>query len=108
MQLVNATEDLVIGGLPYPGFPVLLWDSMESCGPANHFFRHYLLRGSIGSVKSWAPTGRALYDYFSFLQAHELSWDDVDRSEAKTLLAAYRDVLAYDDELDELTRGTNG
>jgi integrase len=91
MQLVSATEDLVIGGLPYPGFPVLLWDSMDSCVPANHFFRHYLLRGSIGSVKSWAPTGRALYDYFSFLQAHELSWDDVDRGEAKTLLAAYRD-----------------
>jgi integrase len=64
---------------------------MDSCAPANHFFRHYLLRGSIGSVKSWAPTGRALYDYFSFLQAHALSWDDVNRGEAKTLLAAYRD-----------------
>ncbi|MEO8062395.1 MAG: site-specific integrase [Pseudomonadota bacterium] len=91
MQLVSATEDLAIGGLPYPGFPILLWDSMDSCVPVNHFFRHYLLRGAIGSVKSWAPTGRALYDYFSFLQAHALSWEDVDRGEAKTLLAAYRD-----------------
>jgi integrase len=32
-----------------------------------------------------------LYDYFSFLQAHELSWVDVDRGEKKTLLVAYRD-----------------
>lgn len=91
MQLVSATEDLVIGGLPYPGFPILLWDSMAGCVPVNHFFRHYLLRGAIGSAKSWAPTGRALYDYFSFLQAHELFWEDVNRGEAKTLLAAYRD-----------------
>ena len=47
--------------------------------------------GGIGSKKSWANTGQALYDYFSFLQAHALSWDDVDRGEEKTLLAAYRD-----------------
>ncbi len=80
-----------MGGRPYPGFPILLWDSMESCTEANEFLRHYLLRGAIGSRKSWEPTGRALYDYFSFLQAHELRWDDVDRGEQKTLLAAYRD-----------------
>ena len=103
MRLVSATEDLVIGGLPYPGFPILLWDSMDSCVPANRFFRHYLLRGSIGSSKSWAPTGRALYDYFSFLQAHELSWNDVDRGEKKTLLAAYRD---YCFRIAKLARST--
>lgn len=91
MRLLSATEDLVIGGLPYLGFPILLWDSMESCVPVNRFFRDYLLRGSIGSSKSWAQAARALYDYFSFLQAHDLSWDDVDRGEKKTLLAAYRD-----------------
>lgn len=64
---------------------------MESCREANQFLRHYLMRGAIGSRKSWHSTARALYDYFSFLQAHNLSWDDVDRGEAKTLLAAYRD-----------------
>jgi len=40
---------------------------MDSCVPVNRFLRHYLLRGAIGSRKSWANTGRALYDYFSFL-----------------------------------------
>lgn len=63
MELVWATEDLVIAGRPYPGFPILLWDTMDSCVPANEFFRHYLLRGAIGSRKSWPSTGRALYDF---------------------------------------------
>lgn len=90
MELVWATEDLVIAGQPYAGFPILLWDSMESCVPANLFFRHYLLRGAIGSKRSWPSTGRALYDFFCFLQSHELDWRDVDRGEAKSLVAAYR------------------
>jgi hypothetical protein len=59
--------------------------------------------GAIGSKKSWASTGRALYDYFSFLQAHERSWDDVDRCEEKTLLATYRD---YSFEVAKLARST--
>ncbi len=63
MEFVWATKDLVIDGRPYPGFPILLWDTMESCVPANDFFRHYILRGVIGSQKSWpstGPTGHAL------------------------------------------------
>jgi len=91
MELLWATENFIIAGQPYEGFPILLWDSLESCSPANQFFRHYLLRGSIGSRRSWPSTGRALYDFFSFIQAHELDWRDVDRGEAKSLLAAYRD-----------------
>ncbi|VVO40595.1 tyrosine-type recombinase/integrase [Pseudomonas fluorescens] len=91
MELVWATKDLMIAGRPYPGFPILLWDTMESCVPANDFVRHYLLRGAIGSKKSWPSIGRALYDFFSFLQAHDLDWTDVDRGEAKSLVAAYRD-----------------
>ncbi len=70
---------------------MLLWDSMESCVQVNQFFRHYLLRGAIGSERSWPSTGRALYDFFSFLQAHEIDWCEVDRGEAKGLVAAYRD-----------------
>lgn len=91
MELVWATENFVIAGQPYLGFPILLLDSMESCVPANQFFRYYLLRGEIGSKRSWPSTGRALYDFFSFLQAHELDWRDVDHGEAKSLVAAYRE-----------------
>lgn len=103
MRLVRSTNDLLISGHAYPGFPILLWDNMESCRPVNLFLRQYLLRGVIGSKRSWEPTGRAFYDYFSFLQAHELAWDDVDRGEGKTLLAAYRD---YSFEVANLKRST--
>lgn len=103
MRLITSTNALVMGGHPYPGFPILLWDSMESCTPVNRFLRHYLLRGAIGSRKSWANTGRALYDYFSFLQVHDLRWDDVNRGEQKTLVAAYRD---YCFEIAALARST--
>ncbi|MFB9146639.1 tyrosine-type recombinase/integrase [Halomonas alkalicola] len=103
MNLVWSTTDLVIGGHAYPEFPILLWDSMESCRPANLFLRYYLLRGAVGSQKSWDPVGRALYDYFSFLQAHELEWDKCDRGEAKSLVAAYRDYSLYTVKLQRST-----
>jgi integrase len=32
-----------------------------------------------------------MYDYFSFLQAHELRWDDIQRGEEQSLVRAYRD-----------------
>lgn len=91
MELVWATEDLEVGGRPCAGFPILLWDSMDSCIPVNDFFRHYLQRGAIESKRSWPSTGRALFDYFSFLQAHDLQWTDVDRGEEKSVVAGYRD-----------------
>jgi site-specific recombinase XerD len=103
MEIVWGTKDLLIAGQPYQGFPILLWDSMESCSQANQFFRYYLLRGEIGSKQSWPSTGRALYDYFSFLQAHELDWRNVDRGEAKSLVAAYRDYCLVTCELGRNT-----
>ncbi|WP_025754912.1 MULTISPECIES: tyrosine-type recombinase/integrase [unclassified Pseudomonas] len=90
MELLWSTADFVIAERPYPGFPILLWDSMASCAEVNLFFRHYLLRAGIGSNNSWASIGRALFDFFSFLQTHELDWRDVDRGEEKSLVAAYR------------------
>lgn len=90
MELLWSSEDFVIAGQPYKGFPILLWDSMASCVEANQFFRYHLLRGCIGSKNSWPSTGRALFDFFSFLQAHELDWRDVDRGEAISLVVSYR------------------
>ena len=103
MHLIHATEDFKLAGRSRPGFPILLREDMSSCSEANEFLRYYLCRGSIGSAKSWPSTGRALYDYFSFLEAHELRWDSVDRGEDKTLVAAYRD---YCFEVSKLSRNT--
>jgi integrase/recombinase XerD len=97
MQLVFATDDYVVAGRPREGFPILLWSSMESCVPANRFLQHYLQRGQIASKNSWTAIGRALYDYFGFLEANELSWDDVDRDKTqRTLVAGYRDYCLND------------
>lgn len=99
MHLIWATEDFTIGGRPYPGFPIVLHESMESAVAANQFLRYYLTRGVIGSEQSWPNTGRALYDFFGFLEAHDLQWSDVDRGEEKSLVAAYRDYCLKDVKL---------
>lgn len=91
MELIEATADFKIRGISHEGFPLLLHDTMESCRPANEFMRWYLRRGAIGSKRSWPSTGRALYDYFSFLEAHELSWSDVGDEGESSLLSDYRD-----------------
>lgn len=52
MELVWGNKDFVIAGQPYQGFPILLWNSMESFSHANQLLRDYLLRGDIGSNNS--------------------------------------------------------
>jgi integrase len=91
MQLVFATEEFVIEGNSYPGFPIVLHDSMDSCTPANRFLRYHLMRGAIGSERSWATIGQAIYDYFAYLQARKRRWDDPRPAEEQGLVGAYRD-----------------
>jgi len=103
MHLIWATEDFIIAGRPYPGFPLVLHETLESAAEVNEFLRHYLTRGRIGSTRSWPNTGRALYDYFGFLEANGLDWTDVDRGEEKALVAAYRDYCLQDMKLSRNT-----
>lgn len=91
MLLVFATRDYKLGRREVPGFPILLNADMSSCWEANEFFRFYLQRAAIESRKSWGPIAQSVYDYFGFLEAHELAWTEVARGEEKNLLAAYRD-----------------
>ncbi|MGE8327118.1 tyrosine-type recombinase/integrase [Pseudomonas urmiensis] len=91
MELIWASDDFTLGGKAYAGFPLLLNAEMESFTPANMFLRHHILKGRVKSKKSWASVGRAMYDYFSFLEVNEFDWRDVDYGEKKTLPAAYRD-----------------
>ena len=44
MRPITATHDFMIGGQPYPGFPILLWDDMRSCSEVNQFYRYYCER----------------------------------------------------------------
>lgn len=103
MHLLSSTESFNFNGVHRNKFPILLWENMTSCWEVNEFLRHYLTRGSIGSVNSWQPIARSLYDYFGFLEAHELDWRDVCRGEGKNLVAGYRD---YCFEVAKLSRNT--
>jgi integrase/recombinase XerD len=91
MHLIKATEEYKIGTSSMPGFPIILWENMQSCLEVNQFLRSYLVRGQIGSSKSWEPIARAMYDYFGFLEAHELSWTEVKKNDEKNLVESYRD-----------------
>ena len=91
MHLIWATEDFVFNQRPYPRFPIILNEEMRSVAPANSFLRYYLTRGMIGSEQSWPNVGRALYDYLSFLEAHDLDWKEVRKGDEQSLVAAYRD-----------------
>ncbi len=91
MHLIWSTVDYKLSGRSVAGMPILLWGTMESCTPVNEFFRSHLSRARITSDDSWKAAGQALYDFFAFLQTHDLDWRDVDRGESKTLLSAYRD-----------------
>ena len=103
MHLVFASGDYVLASVPMVGFPIVLWEDMTSCLEANQFLRYYLARGAIESKRSWDVIGRSLYDYFGFLEAHGLRWDDVNRGDDENLVAAYR---RYSFEVHMLHRNT--
>lgn len=103
MHLKFSTDEYIFNGLSTAGFPFLLWENMASCREVNEFLRHYISRGTIESRNSWAAIGRALYDYFGFLEGNGLDWKDVDRGERKNLVAGYRD---YCFDVAKLSRNT--
>jgi integrase/recombinase XerD len=91
LHLIQSTAEFKIGGVSRAGFPILLWENMNSCTAANTFLRHYLMRGQAGSKRSWEPISRSMYDYFGFLEAQGLPWDHVEPTEDRNLVEAYRD-----------------
>lgn len=103
MHLVKATNDFVLAGRPMAGFPIVLWEDLTSCLEVNEFLRFYLLRGAIGSERSWEAIGRSLYDYFGFLEAHNRHWKDVSQGAGEDLVAAYR---RYSSEVHQIRRNT--
>lgn len=92
MELIWATEELRFAGVSYEGLPILLDKDMASVQPANRFLRYQLVhRGRVASTKSWRTIGQHVYDFFSFLEANDLRWDDARRGDGGSHLASYRD-----------------
>lgn len=92
MLLLFSTDKFQIHGVIYPGFPILLDTNMSIVEPAHCFLLHQCIqRGRLNSKKSWQVVGQNIYDYFSFLEAHNLKWDQFDYNKDHSIIAAYRD-----------------
>lgn len=92
MRLVLATADLVVEGRSFEGFPLLLNSDGWSLEPAQSFLWHTLVvNGSIESKLTWEAYGRRLYDYFAFLTANNLRWNEGKKPHGLSAVTRYRD-----------------
>lgn len=104
MKLLFSTHDLEIGGRPIEGFPLLIDDDCLPLQPAQNFLLYALLEsGSTRSKLTWEAVGRRLYDYFAFLNANELRWDQTDAPVGTSSLSRYRDWSAGELQLSPRT-----
>lgn len=92
MRLVFATEDLTLAGRTFKGFPLLIGSDGWPVEPAQTFLWHTLVEsGESLSDLTWEAYGRRLYDYFAFLEANQLSWNDESPAHGLSVLARYTD-----------------
>jgi len=60
--------------------------------PAQSFLWHTLItHGGVESTLTWEAYGRRLYDYFAFLAANELQWDEAQKPHGLSVVMRYRD-----------------
>lgn len=87
-----ATADLMVEGRSFAGFPLLLNNDGWPLEPAQSFLWYALVtHGSIESKLTWEAYGRRLYDYFAFLTANGLTWDEGQKPHGLSVVASYRD-----------------
>lgn len=80
MKFIVANDRFTIHGVSYPGFPLLLDETMKLVEPATSFLLEVLLRrGRASDPETWVKYGRALYDFMSFVAANDLEWREVPR-----------------------------
>ena len=77
MKIVNTDNNFTISSLEYSDVPILLNNQMEIVKPVFQFVIYLVVQdGRIQSKKTIKSYVLALYDYFSFLEANELNWDE--------------------------------
>lgn len=104
MRLVFATKDLAIAGRSFEGFPLLIGGDGWPVEPAQSFLWHTLIEsGEALSPLTWEAYGRRLFDYFAFLEANDLAWNEHSEAGGLSVLARYRDWSSGELELDPST-----
>ncbi|WJW96576.1 tyrosine-type recombinase/integrase [Enterobacter pseudoroggenkampii] len=92
MRLVFATQDLTLANRSFEGFPLLIGADGWPVQPAQSFLWHILIEsGESLSTLTWEAYGRRLYDYFAFLEANTLAWNDETPAHSLSVLSRYRD-----------------
>ncbi|AWT11897.1 MULTISPECIES: site-specific integrase [Pseudomonadaceae] len=104
MRLVFATKDLVVAGRSFEGFPLLIGADGWPVEPAQSFLWHTLIEsGEALSPLTWEAYGRRLFDYFAFLEANDLAWNEESQADGLSVLSRYRDWSSSELELDPST-----
>jgi len=104
MRLVFATKDLTLAGRSFEGFPLLIGSDGWPVQPAQSFLWHTLIEsGESLSTLTWEAYGRRLYDYYAFLEANNLAWNDETPAHGLSVLSRYRDWSIGELALDPRT-----
>jgi integrase len=92
MKLIFATADFAVEGRSFEGFPLFLDDEGWAMEPAHSFLWETLvLTGGAPNALTWDAYGRRLYDYFAFLEANHLAWNEEVKPQGLSVVARYRD-----------------
>ncbi|MFJ7313452.1 tyrosine-type recombinase/integrase [Pseudomonas sp. NPDC098747] len=104
MRLVFATKDLSLAGRSFEGFPLLIGSDGWPVEPVQTFLWYVLVEsGEALSLLTWEAYGRRLFDYFAFLEANDLAWDEQCVAPGLSVLARYRDWSSGELSLDSST-----
>ncbi|GLE72732.1 integrase [Pseudomonas aeruginosa] len=99
-----ATKDLAVAGRSFEGFPLLVGADGWPVEPAQSFLWHTLVEsGEALSALTWEAYGRRLFDYFAFLEANGLAWNEESQADGLSVLSRYRDWSSGELELDPST-----
>ena len=92
MRMDLSTNDFVYAGVPCPGFPLLSDDDLTPLEPFHSFLVEDLLDvGRPLKALTWEAYGRRIWDYASFLRAHNIDWRPGGESAGQGPVVRYRD-----------------
>jgi site-specific recombinase XerD len=90
MQMFLTNAEFIWKEVSRPGIPFLCALDMELVSAPNEYLRYIAtVKGRTRSRRTWLTYGSHLYEFFSFLEANDLSWSGVNQ----THIAAWRDVM---------------
>jgi integrase len=83
LRLFRTTKDFFYKGQSLPGIPLMVDNECRPVSVVNNYMLYLVLeKGRACNPKTWQNHADALNDYFSWLEANNLNWDDKPRRTA--------------------------